>query len=491
MKKAVLFVFLIVFSALYPASARTFAVPVLQTQRADLPWYFPEGVIVTQDPISQKIEYERYLTATDACMQSMSGSPLTIDSRSIRIKTNIKSTSSVTDPDVNMEIVLDHYIKIGDQIRITTLCKQEFRTQKEVDIVVADLIKAANEAVDIQYERQKNLTEGAIKSLADQFGVTVPELKNRLNEKDPLSGITFRELYFIPRDMKRSDFFPRELHLGYTTELFGVLGAAWLNTGVVYYNPQARILDYLTGRPWILAHEFMHTDSNLQKFPFSDGFDAELFASLPMLMPENKVNFFFHSYPSEWREIAWVFFGFDFERARKEIIRFDLGGNLIVNEAKYREYFTMLEKIKSEFNDFFPRAFENYYGNQLWWAALNDKVKDPTVVFKMMMAQNYDPTILGGRDKTMKWYLLNKDLINEVAKEALVELENGSEGDSNDFANIPDFLVGFYNRTFSIAEKDSIKSYFGKNPHMIESVRQMKAEDAFKFLKSIGQGGAR
>ena len=490
MKKVSILLFLFAFCALYSASARTFAVPVLQTQRVDLPWFFPDGVMSTQDPVEQRIEYERYLVTTEACMQG-NGATLTIDSRSIKVRTNIKSTASVTDPDTNMEIVLDNYVKIGDQIRVSTLCEQRFITEQQKNVDVENLIEQTNIAADIQFEKQKNLTEGAIKSLAEQFDVTVEELKKRLPEKDQETGITFREIYGIPKDMKRSDFVPRELHSGYTPELPGVLGAAWLNTGIVYYNPQARILDYLTSKPIILAHEFMHTNSNLQKFPFADGFDAEIFASFPMLLPESKINFFFHPYPEEWREMAWVFFGFDFNQARKEIIRLNLGGNLVIDEVKYRKYFDTLEAIKKELNEFLPKALEDYYSNQLWWAAFNEKLKDPTIVFKMKMAQNFDPTLLGGREKTMRHIILKKDMIKEVTKAVLAKLDQGGSGNPTESARVPEFLLNVYNQNFSVAERDEIRKYFSKNPEAAGAVREMKVEEVLKLLKTIGQGGVR
>ena len=491
MKKAAILLFLLVFSALHSASAKIFAVPVLQTQRTDLPWFFPDGVVSTQDPLEQRIEYERYLVATTSCMQGNGFLTLTQDKNSIRIKTNVKSTSSITDPDTNMEIVLDHYVKIKDQIRVTTLCGQRFITEKEKDVDAEHLIRFANLAADIQFERHKDLIEGAIASLALQFEETVEELKKRLSEKDPVSELTFREIYGIPKDMKRSDFVPRELHSGYTPELPGVLGAAWLNTGIVYYNPQARILDYLVEKPVILAHEFMHTNSNLQKFPFSNGFDAELNASLPMLLPESQVFFFFHSYPEEWREIAWVFFGFDYVRAKKEIEKFNYGGNLVVDENKYKEYFAMQEAIKKEFLVAFPEALKNYYGNQLWWAAFNERLRDPTVIFKMYMAQNYDPTLLDGRENTLKHGELRREMIKSVTKEALNELADDASGQPAESVRVPDFVLNLYDKSFNKSEKSNIESYYLNNQKAIDTLREMKIEEAFKLLKIIGQRGVK
>ena len=487
--KRIVFVFVLFGVVLSAASARTFAVPTAQQVSSSLPWYFPEGIITTQDPLKQRIEYERYFIATEPCLQGTGLQALIVDKDSIRIKTNIKSTSSITDPNANMEIVLDDYRKIGGQVRVTTFCGQRLISEQQSNVVAADMIATATQAADIAFEKHKDVQSGAIKSLARQFGESVDDLKKRLGEKDPISGITFSDLYRIPKDMKRSDFFPRELHLGYTPTAPGILGLALLNTGLVYYNPQARILDFLMGAPVILAHEFIHTNSNLQKFPFADGFNAELYASLPMLAPEDKVNFFFHGYPVAWRQIAWVFFGFDFTRVRKEIFRLELAGNLTIDEEKYRAYFQMLEQIKKEISDFSPLALEAYYSNQLWWSAFNERLRDPDIVFKMMMALNYDPTLLGGRENTMKWYSVNKPLVDEISKSALASLDTSSAGDPNETVRIPVFALRLYQSMFAERERKNIEKYYAKNPGALRAIRASKFEDAFLLLKKIGETG--
>jgi len=133
-----------------------------------------------------------------------------------------------------------------------------------------------------------------------------------------------------------------------------------------------------------------------------------------------------------------------------------------------------------------------YYSNSLWWSAFHEKVQDTTGVFKMLMAQNYDFTLLGGREKTMARYYLKKDFINEVAKETWTELENDSSGDPSESVQVPDFMLDFYNKFFNVFEKSNIENYFAKNPEAISIVRKMNLEEAFKLLKDIGNvaGGA-
>jgi hypothetical protein len=85
--------------------------------------------------------------------------------------------------------------------------------------------------------------------------------------------------------------------------------------------------------------------------------------------------------------------------------------------------------------------------------------------------------------------ILKKDMIKEVTKAALAKLSENSSGEPSQGVRVPDFLLNFYNRSFSFAERDEIRKYFFQNPKAANAMREMKAENAFKLLKTIGRGG--
>ena len=464
-----------------------------------LPFYFPPGVIQTTDVIKQQAEYARYAMATNQCFHNATPFPLSsiVDPDSIRIKTDIDSTSSVTDSRAKMEIVLDHFVRVGDKIRVTTLCDQKLITEEELKVVVDDILSIVPAAAyGIDFDYYKSVTDDAIRARAGKLGLTEDEFRKQLDEKDPNYDITFREINRIPAAMRRSDFVPRELHLGYNPQFLGALGVTWLNTGVVYYNPQARVLDYLIGKPVVLAHEFIHANVNLQKFPLSDGFDTELFASIPdMLLPEDQMNFFFHPYPEDIRELAWIYFGFNFKQVQKEIVRFDFGGPVWVDEVKYRQYFKELERIKAEMLSFFRDVvIPEFYSDPLWWSAMNDRRGDRNSVFRIMMANHFDPTILGGHAETMKWLLPRTDVAIEMARKAH---EASSQDAGNNFgmmSQIPQFLIDRYRAAFSEKEQQTIREHFLSNPDAAVDIQKMNMQELLKFFERFKikpRGGVR
>lgn len=87
--------------------------------------------------------------------------------------------------------------------------------------------------------------------------------------------------------------------------------------------------------------------------------------------------------------------------------------------------------------------------------------------------------------------MLKKDMVREVTKAALAKLDENSSGNPSESARVPDFILDFYNHNFNFAEQGEIRKYFSQNPQAVGAVREMKAEEAFKLLKTIGRGGVK
>lgn len=461
---------------------------VAQTHNAkELPWYFPEGVITTNDPPKQFAEFIRYFGAQMLCFQGREeGVQTMIPGReSIRIETDIVSTSGTAKEKSNMVIILDHYVRmkdilspddpryaeLKDKIRVTTLCDQRFVSERELQIVIADLIQQTKVARSNSIAFWSKLTDIAVRARAKRLGVPEQEFAARLDGKIPGHDITYREYNYLPKPQKASDFVPRELHLGYSPRMTGVLGVTWLNTGVVYYNPQARVRDYLMGYPSVIQHEMVHANSNLQRYPFVNGFDPEILASIQeMLIPYNRTDLFFHSYSEPLREIIEIYFGFDFELVRKEIFRYDLAGQLVIDEEKFRSYFAELEGIKTELLSFFENVvLPEFYSEPLWWMAMNDRRRDDNSVIRVMMAVHYDPTSLGGREKTMLWLEKNRPIIERIARESFEEMRNRAYADPATI-DAPASLVSIYKQFFTESEQKELEKYFREHPELLKEL---------------------
>src|SRR5271170_1608455 len=109
----------------YTITAFAQQVPPVVTSNKPLPFYFPQGVQTTTDPILQRQEYLRYLISGWACNQGNKNGieELIAEPGSVSVETKIISTDSVTKSPVAMRIVLDHFVAMPDgRIRVTTLC---------------------------------------------------------------------------------------------------------------------------------------------------------------------------------------------------------------------------------------------------------------------------------------------------------------------------------------------------------------------------------
>lgn len=385
-----------------------------QNQKRALPHYFPEGIITpTQTPAQQWAEYLRWV---EAVQRKFYGEPLW---NGPFIADGIKVEKTIDGK--KFFIVLDHHNKLPDgRIRFVSYLGSEIITDEQLQTVVDYTFGEIQKAVDLNFDFYKDLRQLALESLAASLKIASGDLEKVVDQKvSENPKFTFEELYWLPKKMEKKDFVPREVHVGYGPDAWGALGWAWLDTGLVYLNPMAQVLDYLVGAPVVTQHELMHANKNLQSLPFSEAFDVELAASIPeMLTLGDYVHLQFHSYVRDLREMAWVFFGYDYKRVRKEIVKFDAAGVLRIDEEKFNHYSQLLNQVKAEYMKFFPKAIGEFYGKIVLWSAFQDKLVDKRAIWRIMMRKEYEPTILGGREKTAKWLKANEQNIREDAQKA-------------------------------------------------------------------------
>ncbi|OHA26680.1 MAG: hypothetical protein A3D52_01640 [Candidatus Taylorbacteria bacterium RIFCSPHIGHO2_02_FULL_44_36] len=407
-----------------------------------LPHFFPEGVRKSSPKAAaeQWEEWARHANATVNNLASEQGRSFLIGKSRFVERTYFGQ---------KVRIVFDQHVceninsltnsgtcKNGERTRYTSFGGQYFITEKQFQELVEFTDGAIKGAVEVDYAFWSNLERDAVAVASKADGKTEKEFREYLGRKDPLnSSMTFRDLRHIPPVVERKDFVPfRELHIGVAPEFPSVLGVAWLNTGIVYYTPVAMIRDYLMDTPVVLAHEFVHTNKNLQGMPLVWGFDAETMASVPdMLVTGDYLDMWNHSYATNFRELIWVYFRFDFDQARKEVVKTSLMGNMRVDRAKFDEYSQKLEVAKAELRNAFKRVTAEFYSTPVWWTALNDKLVDDNSVFRVMMAAMYNPTLLGGEEATTKWALTNEYKWKRWADEAW--RESGSTANDSDAGN--------------------------------------------------------
>jgi hypothetical protein len=458
-----------------------------QTEPAKpLPFFFPKGFYKTTDPIRQREEYVRWLNSTWNCNQ---GNPVYMEttipgSDSIAIQTDVVSTDSVTENPAKMKLVFDHYIRQKDgSVRYSDLCHTEIISDTQFRVVSEGLKEQAVEAAQRNYQFYTKVYDRSVTVRAEKLGIPRTELVKELDEKVPNYDITFRELHRLPKPMKPSDFVPRELHLGFNPPLGGILGVTWLNTGVIYYNPDAWITDYLNGIPKVMQHEEVHGNINIQKWPLSEAFDVELIASIPeMLYPENQTDFPSHGYAKDIRELAQIYFGMDWDEMRKQIVKFDFAGNIVYDDAKYLYYYKQIDLVKAEMMRFFMDVtIPEFYSDPIWWSAVNNIRGDDNTVFRITMADHYQICSLGGCDASREWLEVHKDEIMEIAKKAFTAgMAKDRSGGSNE---VTPWMIEQYNRLFTSTERASIEKYFAQHPEQLKSLRRMTPAEAVEFMQ--------
>jgi hypothetical protein len=452
------------------------------------PFFFPQGIQQTTDLLRQREEYMHIFQGTWACNQGGNGGLGTTlpGSDSISVVTDVVSTSSVTENPAKMKIVIDHAYKMPDgRIRYTSLCGQYYITEDQLKVVEDTLTQIAVIAAKRDNVFYGVVAEKATTARAAKLGIKREELVAQLDEKVPGYNITFRELHRLPKPSKASDFIPRELHLGYNPPLGGILGVTWLNTGVIYYNPNAWMTDYVNTVPKIMQHEMVHGNINFEKFPMSEAFDVELMADMPIVLySENTTDFPTHGYATDIRELAEIYYGFDWDQFRSDTVKFDFAGNIVYDDAKYVYYYKQIDTIKAEMLTFFmDETIPEFYSDPVWWSAVNDIRGDNNSVFRMTMALHYNPTILGSAAKTMDWLESHREEIKEIGDGAFRKGLGGDKGGMvMDMSRIPPSLVSQYNSMFTAQERENIETFFRAHPEKLAELQHMSPVEALQFL---------
>ena len=466
-----------------------------QTQPAmQQPFFFPKGFYQTTDPLRQREEYVRWMNTTWGCNQSNEEVTTIPGSDSISIQTDVDSTGSVTDSQAKMKLVFDHYVKMPDgNIRYTDLCHSEIITPAQFLVVVNGLKQMAVTASQRDSEFYIKICDRSVAVRAEKLGIPLADFIKTLDDKIPGEDVTWREVNHLPKPLKPSDFVPRELHLGFNPEIGGILGVTWFNTGVIYYNPDAWMADYLTGVPKIMQHEEVHANRNLEKWPANEAFDVELMASLPeVLYPENKTDFASHSYAADIRELAQIYFGLDWDEMKKQIVKYDFAGNIVYDDEKYLYYYKQIDLVKAEMLKFFSDVtIPEFYSDPVWWGAVNNIRGDNNSVFRITMADHYQICSLGGCDKSQEWLKTHSDEILDIAKRAFQSGMNNSGGTGP--ADITPWMIEWYNQAFTPRERENIEIYFKAHPEQLKALRSMSPTEAAEFMKrfKISRGETR
>ncbi len=299
-----------------------------------------------------------------------------------------------------------------------TMHGREELTPEEFNDVREDMVKTLREASQLAYQRHSPTYQTILTQLEKSFKEDkLLQEHEKLEEKlktvvEP--GLTGKDIFNLP-DLEQGDFVPHTIIIG----PIPALGMAYLNSGWIYYDLKARVLDHLDGVPNVLAHECEHRNIKLQRMPYAFAFDAETWASLGLMETNDPLDFLLHPYYADVRDISKRLFGFDSEYAFKKSF-FITEGGVKPNKEQLRKFIAQINVITKEVQKTAMEGFiPEYYAHFSFWSTVNEKLKDKNAALKLYMYKKYDPTLLGGAEATRRWLEKNKLIIEEASRKAL------------------------------------------------------------------------
>jgi hypothetical protein len=203
-----------------------------------------------------------------------------------------------------------------------------------------------------------------------------------------------------------------------------------------------------------------------------------------MLYSENQTDVPSHGYAKDIRELAQIYYGFDWDEMHKQIVKMDYAGSVQYDDEKYLYYYKQIDQIKAEMLKFFVDVtIPEFESDPIWWSAVNDIRGDNNTVFRVTMADHYQICSLGGCAASQEWLETHKDEINEIAKKAF-DAGLGKDRSSGKFNDrVTPFMVQQYNQMFTPAEQVQIEKYFSQHPEQLDNLRKMSPVEAIEFMQ--------
>ena len=93
---------------------------------------------------------------------------------------------------------------------------------------------------------------------------------------------------------------------------------------------------------------------------------------------------------------------------------------------KFRKYAKWIDSAKKTLKKATRNALVEFYSDPSWYGAFNKKLDYDRAGFDLLMAQQLEPTCLGGPKKTLEWIEENKEGLLEQKITYLTEKELGS-----------------------------------------------------------------
>ena len=350
--------------------------------------------------------------------------------RQIKINGSVEVKRKIHGVDVLM--VFPNYVKQKDgKVRHYHATGVDTYTSPEFQCIIEDHVNYIRQGAGLAMQDYKDTLKiilSAQEKVLKEEGLLQEgqKLKDLLDQDVPgYEGLKVKDVLMTP-DITIQDFVPRRYYFGEIP----ALGLTYINSGIIEIDPKARVLDHINGWPVILVHEMTHRNPKLQSYPILNKFDAELWASLPELVYEDMNHFLEHGYLRDIRKVAKILFNFDSDLAQTDMTSLDLmtGTELEKDDGhkKVREYIKKVSAISKAIRDVaFNQYIPEFYTHPLYFITLNEFLKDDNAAFKLMMYMNFEPTLLGGPERTRDFIQENEEVFEDLARNVIWNLKKG------------------------------------------------------------------
>jgi len=418
------------------ASAYTITSPATAEAKSTCTPHYLKGLKAPKNKLENMLEKERVYSSST---EKYPAHP----------RRQIVNTSLETEVEIYgqvVRLVFPNYVKSGDTIRHYNATGIDTYPAEEFECMVQDNVEYIKESAKLAMEDYKNTLKVILKAqeakLKEAGRLEKDEnLEDYLDMKIPgYEDLKLRDVLFTP-DIKVQDFLPKTY---YFNEI-PALGVTYINTGIIDIDPKARMLDYINGWPVILVHEMTHNNPKLQSLPLLNKFDAELWASFPMLSHSDMTRLLGHQYLTDVRKLSKILFNFDSELAYEDMISINLvSGIEFESENKYeklRSYMDRVGKISAAIREVaFDYYIPEFYTHPLYYMALNDFMNDKNAAFKLTVYQHFEPTLLGGPENTRDFIQENMEAAKTVSSKTMKKL-NKSNGTSKLEESLPQVKI--------------------------------------------------
>ncbi len=306
------------------------------------------------------------------------------DAGSTYVFTNLCAKAHIEINGEKIELILPHYKRQADGSWLYIVDNRVV----DKEVIVNDLKNVLEEAVNMAHSQFKVIEIKANSKIKRIFG----DIEPVEFEVVPGTNLSYKDIFGLV-DLRKQDFLPEGTKFYFAPLPQGVLGATFIDLHKILYSPTGRRYDKIWGKPFVLAHEFVHNNVKLQGFPVPLASDVETEAFQVNLTNSDKIfNLLMHSYAYDLRRFAKVYFDLDSRDIMKKIIDDVVYRYVTLNEKEWKSAVVKINGVSKRLNDFIMNeSYPEFMSFVPWWLIVNNYLKNGVTPIEVTLARDFTP----------------------------------------------------------------------------------------------------